>query len=185
MVSCWNKTGTVGVVSRAPGKVATEGQSQPLACGQRGLAQVTSSGRGRCSPSQDSPTFLMRVWPQPDPVYLLDPYFDLVFLILTALSSDQLPIACPILFHPCAYGGRGLSAWGVTRGRLGAPWTCSLPLTTQGCPSASNLWLLWNLFFLGLTRSWVGTVLPGGKMQGKGVDFCPFQFILSRAATGV
>ena len=56
---------------------------------------------------------------QLDPVCPLDPYFDLVVLILTALGPDQLPTVCPALFPPqhLQWVRPLCSAWRVTRGR--------------------------------------------------------------------
>lgn len=150
MVSCGNKTGTVGVVSRAPGKVATKGQSKPLACGQKGLAQVTCSRRGRGFPAQDSPSFLTRVWHQPDPVCLLDPYFDLVFLILTTQPRPAVYYLSYPLPPLCLGWARPLSfAWGVTRGRLGAPELACCPWPSRAVP------LLQTSDHFGISPFWV------------------------------
>lgn len=63
VVPCQNKTGTMDVVSRAPGKEAAEGKSQPLACDPCSRAQVTVEPAPEEEDvlPQESPTFLTRV----------------------------------------------------------------------------------------------------------------------------
>ena len=72
-----------------------------------------------------------------------------------ALRPDQLPIACPILSHPCAYGGRGLSPLlGEWPGEgLGPPELARCPwppravplLQTSDCFGICSFWVLPDL----------------------------------------